>query len=368
VGRLYDAVGIGMWAYSNAAFRVVVIGPRRFQLEREMLIVVTHRRETDVPVVCPPLYFGGRLWRHTHRRMAFAARDDMFVPGFFAGFPSHLPPKGRRLLFGVDVTGHLLRIGVYPISSATVARVGEILRASPDMPLADALPTDLANGLRVRSDELGLPPLERARDALRGEYADLLWRQATRQEVPGPDGFWERRATQATADFRRLVDVGRRQPLVVFPEGRPSPDGEIGPLRRGLAALVRRLRPRLLLPISIAYDPLVPGRTRAIVTLGPPTAAPTAAVEEFVLGLLRSGTALTAGQYVAHELEAGREPSRTGLGAAVAAAQAARRPVDPELVDAERRVVRLAQAVREASLQPAELPFLAREYASARER
>ena len=355
-----------MWAYSNAVLRVVVIGPRRFRLERGTLIVATHRRETDVPLICPPLYFGGRLWRYTDERMAFAARDDMFVPGFFAGFPSDLPPKARRLLFGLDVSRSLLGIGVYPISSATVARVGEILRADPDAPLSDALPVHLADALRVRSDELGLPPLERARDALRGEYADLLWRQVTRQELPGPDGFWDRRATQAAADFRRLVEVGRRQPLVVFPEGRPSRDGEIGPLRRGLAAIVRRVQPKWLFPVSIAYDPLVPGRTRAVVTLGPPETTPADDVEESVLALMRRGTAVTAGQYVAHELEESREPSRTGLDEAVAAAQAERRPVDPELLDVERRARRLEQALAEARRQPGELRFLAREYASAR--
>jgi 1-acyl-sn-glycerol-3-phosphate acyltransferase len=366
MGRLYDAVGLGMWAYSNAAFRVVVIGARRFRLEGRTLIVVTHRRETDVPLICPPIYFRGRHWRYTDERMAFAARDDMFVPGFFAGFPRDLPPKARRLLFGLDVSRYLLGIGVFPISSATVARVGEILRAEPEALLSEALPADLADGLRVRSDELGLPPLERARDALRGEYADLLWRQVTRQGVSGPDGFWERRATQATADFRRLVEAARQQPLVVFPEGRPSPDGEIGPLRRGLAALVRRVQAGRLFPISIAYDPLVPGRTRAVVALGPPQAAPDDAVEESVLALMRLGTPLTAGQYVAHELEAGREPSRTGLDEAIAAAQGEGRPVDPQLLEPERRALRLEQAVAEASRQPGELPFLAREYASAR--
>jgi hypothetical protein len=129
---------------------------------------------------------------------------------------------------------------------------------------------------------------------------------------------------------------------------------------------VRRLQPNWLLPVSIAYDPLVPGRTRALVTLGPPQATPAEAVEESVLGLMRRATALTAGQYVAHELGAGQEPSQTVLGEAVAAAQAERRSVDPELVDPERRAARLEQAVAEATRKPAELPFLAREYASAR--
>jgi 1-acyl-sn-glycerol-3-phosphate acyltransferase len=367
VRRLYDAVGLGMWAYSNAAFRVVVIGPSRFRLEPGTLIVVTHRRETDVPVISPPLYFGARQWRYTDERMAFAARDDMFVPGFFAGFPNDLPRKLRRALFGLDISKYLLGIGVYPISSASVARVGEVLRAGPYARLEAILPADFADALRVRSDAFGLPPLERARDALRGEYADLLWREVTRQQVPGPDGFWDRRATRAAADFRRLVEAGRRQALVVFPEGRPSPEGEIGPLRRGLSALVRRVQPRWLFPVALAYDPLVPGRTRVVVTLGPPTEPPNGGAEESVLRLMRAGTALTAGQYVAHELGAGREPSTTGLDEAVAAAQAERRPVDPDLLDRDRRAVRLEQALAEALRRPAELSFLAREYASARD-
>jgi hypothetical protein len=357
-----------MWAYSNAAFRVVVIGPRRFRLEPGTLIVVSHRRETDVPLICPPLYFGASLWRHPDERMAFAARDDMFVPGFFAGFPPELSPLGRRLLYRVAVGRFLLGIDVYPISSASVARVGELLRESPYARLVDVLPPELADGLRARSDQRGLPPPDRAADALRGEYADLLWRPVTRAEAAGPDGFWDRRATQAAADFRRLVEVLRHRSLVVFPEGRPSPDGEIGPLRRGLAALARRAHARRLLPIAIAYDPLVPGRTRAVLTLGPCVQAPPEDLEATTLELLRKGTALTCGQYVAHELEAGRSPTEAGLAEAVEAARAEGRPVDADLLDPGRRASRLANAVEAAGRDRTDLPFLAREYASARER
>jgi len=57
-----------MWTYSNAAFRIVILGPRRFRLERGTIIVVTHRRETDVPVISPPLYLGARLWRNVDDR------------------------------------------------------------------------------------------------------------------------------------------------------------------------------------------------------------------------------------------------------------------------------------------------------------
>ena len=78
---LYDAVGHGMWAYSNAAFRVEVLGGEKPDPGPGTLVAVTHRKETDVPVIGAPPYFamGGR--RNTTGRMHCAARDDMFVPG-----------------------------------------------------------------------------------------------------------------------------------------------------------------------------------------------------------------------------------------------------------------------------------------------
>ena len=65
--------------------------------------------------------------RTEHQRVAFAARDDMFLPGFFAGFPAGLPPRVRRLLYPLGVAGWLPRVEVFPIRSARVARLAEVL-------------------------------------------------------------------------------------------------------------------------------------------------------------------------------------------------------------------------------------------------
>jgi hypothetical protein len=94
---------------------------------------------------------------------------------------------------------------------------------------------------------------------------------------------------------------------------------------------------------------------------------PEADVEAETLRLLRRATPLTCGQYVAHELLAGRTPTVAGLVEAVEQGLDERRPLDPDLLDPARRAVRLAEAVEAAGDRPAELPFLAREYASARE-
>lgn len=353
---LYDAVAAGMWAYSRAAFRITVLGPERLGIAPGTLLVVTHRRETDVPVLCPPLYRRGELRR---QRVAFAARDDMFLPGFFAGFPAGLPPRVRRLLYPLGIAEWLPRVEVFPIRSARVARLAEVLAERRGAELTDVLGREEARAFAERAAACGQRAPVVVEDVLRGDYADLVWRAVGPEDPAGQglDGFWSRRATEAAGDFRVLVELVRGgRPLVLFPEGRPSPDGEIGPLQRGLGALVRRARPPALLPVALAYDPLARGRARVVVAFGAP-AAPSGDVEEHALALLRRTMPLTAGQLVA----AGVEPDE-----AVRAALVEGRPVEPALVAADSRSRRLAEAHAAAARSPDALPFLAREYESAR--
>ena len=364
MGPLYDVVGFGMRAYSRAAFRVRYVGPKPFRLRPGTLVVATHRKETDVPLIAPELYFRGSLWKHRDEAMHFAARDDMFLRGFFAGFPPDLSPRARRLLFPVAVGRFLPRVAVHPISSASSARLAELLAATPDASLDEVAPERMLPGRRARAAARGLPAPRLAEDVLEGAYADLLWEPVTRGE--GPEMFWQARAARATSDFRELVEVLRaRRSLVVFPEGRPSPDGEVGPLRRGLDALVRRGKPERLLPVTLAYDPLVHGRTAVVLVFGEPFTPPSEGFEENVLASLRRNTALTAGQFVANELGQGREPHPARLAVEIEAARGAGRPVDPLLDDPASRAARLAEARATADLKPEELPFLAKEYESA---
>jgi Acyltransferase len=357
---LYDAVGLAMWAYSSAAFRVTILGPKRFDLAPGTLIVVTHRRESDVPLVCPPLYLRGGMWgRNRARRMHFAAREDMFLPGFFAGFPPGLSPRLRRVLFPLGVGRWLPVVQVHSLRSATVARLGELLRTRREAPLSALLTPDELAAFDARAAACRIPLPRCAGDVLRGEFADLLWRAVTPAHPASADvlGFWARRAAAAAADFRALVAIVRRGGvLVVFPEGRPSPDGELGPIQRGLAALVRRARPSAFLPVALAYDPLGEGRTRVSIALGG-AVEPPAEVESGTLALLRRTMPLTCGQVVA----AGVAP-----GDAVSEARAEGRPIEPDLLHQAARARRLDEAVALAPSRPDDVAFLAREYRSAR--
>jgi Acyltransferase len=370
---LYDAVAHGMWAYSNSAFRVATLSNGSFDPGPGTLVAITHRRETDVPVICPPIYFamGGR--RNTTYRMHFAARDDMFLPGFFAGFPPDLSLRARRLLYRLGVGPWLPRVNVFPIRSANVARVGEVLAARSALPLEASIPEEEGAAFAERAASCGLPPPAKAADVLRGEYADLLWKPFSPDDLPGLEDFWSARAAQAAGDFRALVDIVRDgHVLIVFPEGRPSPDGEIGPIRPGIGALVRRGKPPAIRPLALAYDPLVRGRTRVHLALGAPAQLPRDDVEGTLLALLRVTMPLTCGQVVAAFLLDGAEAHiptlERVLADAVATARDEGRPVEPELLSPETRRRRLAEALAAAPLRAHELPFLAREYASARER
>lgn len=370
---LYDAVAHGMWAYSQAAFRVETLGPTP-ELEPGTVILVTHRRETDVPLVIPPLYFAGRMRADRGRRMSFAARDDMFLPGFFAGFPPDLPAWARRGLYRIGVARWLPTVLVYPIRSARVARLGEVVRARPDALLAELVPAETVARFRARAAAAGLSPPHRAGDVLRGDYADLLWHAVSPGDgvLNGLDDFWARRASQAAGDFRALVEILRRPgTLVVFPEGRPSPDGGIGPIRPGIGALLRRGRPVAVQPLALAYDPLVRGRTKVVISLPEQVPPPAEDVEAGLLALMRRSMPLTCGQLVAHRLRAGADADPAGLvrelAAAVDAARAEGRPVEPALLSAEGCRRRLAEALSVAPRKPRELAFLAREYESARE-
>jgi hypothetical protein len=374
VHDLYDAVARGMWAYSKAAFRVETLGPERFRLEPGTLVVVTHRRESDVPLICPPLYFGAGLSRNVGDRMHFSARDDMFLPGFFAGFPPDLPRWIRRVLYPLGVARWLPVVQVHPIRSASVARLGEVLRRWPEAPLGELVPAETVEVFGARAASAGLTAPVKAGEALRGDYADLLWRPVSPGDgvLEGLESFWSGRAAQAAGEFRALVELMRsRGTLIVFPEGRPSPDGEIGPIRPGIGALVRRGRPERIRPMALAYDPLVRGRTKVLIALPEPVPPPSSDVDAALLTLMRRTMPLTAGQFAAHRLLEGAEADPANLDADLAAAvdtaRREERPVERALLTADSRRRRLAEALAVAPTKPEAVSFLALEYRSARQ-
>jgi hypothetical protein len=259
-------------------------------------------------LICPVLYERGNYLRNRQApRIHFAARDDMFERGFFAGFPPRLPIAIRRLLAPIDAGSLLARVRVHPVPypSGATLRLGRALAAlAPGTALREVLPAALAERFEARRVNGQGGPIT-VGEALAGRYADLLWTVCSREELQSPllEAVWARRSEEGTAALRGLIDVVRSgEILLLFPEGRPSPDGAIGPLRLGLRTLVRRGRPEAVVPISIAYDAITLGRTRAYVSFGDELPGGAGQLEEDVLSALRRWTPLTCGQVVADAL------------------------------------------------------------------
>jgi 1-acyl-sn-glycerol-3-phosphate acyltransferase len=342
----FDAVALGGTAATRVRFQVRSL-VRRFRLEPRTLLLVTHRSDWDIPLTTN-IYWPGRMWTYDPK-LVFVARDDMFLPGFLGGYPPGLPLPLRRALARADVGGGLLRGRLaLPVASATRARVADLRADDPSLPLA-AIPGE---PFRERARRLGRRA-PRTLGELDGAYVDLLWQAYDRDELPELAEFWARRAARARRDFEALVEwVHGGGSLVLYPEGRPSPDGAIGPLQRGLDALIRRARPDALVAGGLAYDPLGPGRTRAYVALSERLPA-----DADVLAALRRTLPLTAGQLAAHQALHGVLPEPDGrpadprlrelLPAAVAAARTAPRAL------LERLDLELRSARREAAETPA---------------
>lgn len=277
---LYGAVGASMALFARAAFRLRVEG--ELELGPGTLYVVTHRSHLDVPVLCGALY--PRARRQRQQLPWFAVRDDLFLPGFFA----HLAPGRLPLRLGIGAVLER-RLCCVPVRPSTRMRLVDLCRAQPALPLAE-LPH--ADELRARAVSAGLPKPRLAGDVLASRYADVLWRLVEREEVPAATAAWELRLGQARFDLERLIGLLRNgESLVVFPEGTPSRDGLVGPVRRGTRLLVRRGRPRRIVPIVLEYEQR-PRRKVAVVRVGPAVPPPRDDVEERVRELLRA----TAGE------------------------------------------------------------------------
>jgi 1-acyl-sn-glycerol-3-phosphate acyltransferase len=274
---LYRSVGLGMAAFSHLVLRPQASG--RLQPGPGTLYLATHRSELDVPFLCGMLYPQIRRTVGDSDLPWFAVRDDLFLRGWFA----HFAPWAFPLSFGI---GPILRgpLRCVPVRAATRMRVIELARSAPSLPI-DELP--VADALRARAARLGRAEPRYARDVLSHRYADLLWTVVDRDDAPRPPDAWAVRLTQARQDLSRLVDLLRNgQSVLLFPEGRPSEDGAVAPLQRGVGLLVRRGRPRRVVPLGIAYDPIGRGRTRALLRIGEPVAPPRDDVEASLHELL----------------------------------------------------------------------------------
>ncbi len=304
---LYDIVGVGMWAVTRTRFDVQVLGGPIPQVDRGQLWVATHRAETDVPLIGGLLTIRGGMLRRSGARLHFAARDDLFVPGVVsAGL--RLPGPLARAAWPLTPGPWLPRVRAHPIRRPIGLKLSQALDGIPsDVALADVLAPQILTGLGQRAAMVGRPPPQTVGQARDAAFARELWRDVAVDDLGGSRGgeVWRAHVARAAGDLRRLIDLVRHgEPLLLFPEGRVSPDGGIGPVGDVLDLIIRRGAPTSILPIGIAYDPLRRGRGTLAVSVGSPITAAAAPFALVMADGLRRNTPITVGQVLARELTA----------------------------------------------------------------
>ena len=368
VGRALRRCRLGMWAYSHAAFRIIVHRPAPLPARTADADRFTHRRETDVPVICPPLYFGARLWRY--RRSAWRSRPatTCSCPASSQVSRRSSRPSGAPAALTASESGRFLLAGRRPSDLERERRPGR--RGAARGPARGArMRCSRARGRASRPcGELGLSPRRSAPGTCSGASTPTCsGGRSTPRRRPGPDGFWERAATQAAS---RLPPARRRSSAAAgrsscFPRDGRRPTARSAPFAAGSA------------PSSAARSRAGSSRSASPMT----RSCAAARAPSSRLGLrsrLRPETRGSASSTSSGRDAADRRPIRGARAAGGpeprprrGSRQPSRRPARTgarsipscSIPRAETRVSKRPSRLR-CSAQ--ELPFLAREYASAR--
>jgi 1-acyl-sn-glycerol-3-phosphate acyltransferase len=299
---LYAVVGAGMWGFTQSRFRAEVVGVPLPRVAAGQVWIATHRAETDVPLLAGLLFVHAGMWRGAASRLYFAARDDLFRPGVVAAGVS-LPGPVARLAWPLSPGPWLPRVRAYPIRRPTGLKLEQVVADLPaDTSLESVIGPRLISLVHRSGNARGRSAPRTVADIRDARHARVLWEDVREDDLVGALGgeIWRRHVARAAGDVRRLVGMVRDgRPMLLFPEGRVSPDGAIGPIGDLLDLVVRRGHPRAVVPLGIAYDPLTRHRTEAVVGAGTPISPGHEPILAAAGSALRRAVPVTAGQLLA---------------------------------------------------------------------
>jgi hypothetical protein len=252
------------------------------------LLLNGHKRDWDIPVLTPRLYYHRGWWRPDERRMAFAGREDIFIPGFVVELVDgwKWPRWMQHWLEYFSLDPFLLRLRAYPIVRVPEFSLHQYLvelqSEQGDLLLGEVFSDEMlerldrwgeVQALRKRS---GQP--RPSRELHISDARDLRYRKVLmpylRQRLLLPQRYTEYKERQRKKIARQLqvlADVLKKgDTLWLAPEGTLTPNGSVGRSRSGLALLLDLMPPGTrALPTNICYDFMTAGRMRACIAIGP---------------------------------------------------------------------------------------------------
>ncbi|MGH8428292.1 MAG: hypothetical protein ACRES7_09980 [Gammaproteobacteria bacterium] len=256
----------------GAFYRKEEILPPGYRLEPGTLIVSNHQRDSDVPVLTTVVC--RRKGVHIRWPLPFyAMREDLLYPGALANLLAEWPEPLPKLLGNIPLAWLFRTIRAEPMRRLREFTFGETLNALLDAGFGAAYPVTIFNdrGRREITAAIGKLPLRldeidsRRLGKLRQSFWGLRRLRVASLRALKPE--FRTTITAQLARFAALLDAGRT--VYFAPEGTISGTGKFGRIRTGTRRLYRlAARPPPLLPLTLSYDPLGPGRLRVIVHVG----------------------------------------------------------------------------------------------------
>ncbi len=256
------------------------------------LLLNGHKRDWDMLVLAPHLYYLRGWWRPDGRRMAFAGREDMFTPGFFVEIVGGWEwPRWAQYLFErLSLRPIITPLRAYPILRVPQFSLRhylfEVQREQGDLLLGDVLSEEMLERLDRQSAALARrkrnitprPSRElHISEVLTWGYRDALM-PYLRQRFLLPQRYSEYKERQRLKLARQLQALAgvlkRGDTLWLAPEGRITPDGAVRHILSGVGQLLALAPPGTrVLPTNISYDFMTTGRARVCISIGPPLTA-----------------------------------------------------------------------------------------------
>lgn len=267
--RLTWLIEMGFDLCVRLLYRKQEVWPEDYRLEPGTLVVSNHQRDSDVPILATSLCMR-RGWRFRWPLTFFAAREDLYGPGFLSEYLPNRPPLTQALEV-IRLAWFFKAARAFPMRRVPEFSLGETLDALLAADLGNADPVQIFNA-RGQRELLGIF------GTLPARLADL-----DRRRLRGFSRWGLRRVRleilrRIAPAFRRVIreqleGYGRRlhagRCVYIAPEGVTSATGCFGRVRLGPRWLYRHtLEPPALLPAALSYDALATGKCRVIVHVG----------------------------------------------------------------------------------------------------
>ena len=252
------------------------------------LLLNGHKRDWDIPVLTPRLYYHRGWLRPDERRMAFAGREDIFIPGFVVElvgdwkWPRWMQHWLEYLSFG----SFLLWMRTYPIVRVPEFTIRQYLvelqSEQGNLLLSEVFSDEMLDRLDRWSEVLASRKRSAqprpSRELRISDIRDWKYRKELmpylRHRYLLPQRYIEHKERQRkkiAAQLQDLADALKTgDTLWIAPEGTLTRNGSVGRSRSGLAMLLDLMPPDTrTLPTNICYDFMTTGRMRACAAIGP---------------------------------------------------------------------------------------------------